>query len=161
MADETLFNNSAIIPKEEKKDPWEGLTEDEQFDALNEGIIAMQIIEWFEKRHPEPQIPESAVKGKSISWDMWEQWQRELVLYADGWKDALKALQERAILEKCLEEEPKWFTFFEFIWGKPEDYLSRLDWMTDGEERRYQWIIDLMLFEVDEEELEDDLPDNE
>ena len=124
---------------------------DREFDELNEGLMAWQICEWFEKRRPEPTIPEDEVhRPDSLAWAIWDQWQKELVYYADGWKDALKALQERQILERCMEEEPKWFNFFEYIWSRPEEYFESPRWMTIGESRRYQWIIDLVLIKREE-----------
>ncbi len=147
---------------------------DREFDELNEGLVALgnprrgvpssskaseedlrdwQIVEWFEKQYPQPYLdPDCLPEPGSDLDEEWNIWSIKLCYYADGWKDALKALQERQILEKCIEEEPKWFNFFEYIWARPEEYLVKPSWMTRGETRRYQWIIDLMLIQVDEEE---------
>lgn len=73
----------------------------DDFDLLNEALTAWQIVEWFKKENPEPEIPEDERhQSDSLAWDMWEQWQKELVLYANGWKDALRALEWRRQMEK-------------------------------------------------------------
>jgi hypothetical protein len=127
---------------------------DREFDALNEGLIAMQIIEWFEKENPEPDFGPHDDIGQADPPDEWWEWQKRLVDYAEGWKDALKALQERKILERCIEDEPRWFTFFEYIWARPEDYLVPVPWMEEGGERQFQYLIELMIPRDIEEELE-------
>ena len=78
--------------------------ENREFDELNEGLIAMQIMEWFERTNPQPYLhPNHPPEPGSDLDEEWNTWALKLGHYAAGWKDALKALQERQQLEKAIE----------------------------------------------------------
>lgn len=96
---------------------------DREFDELNEGIMATQIIEWFEKEHPEPKWTGAEEETTEQFVEEWNIWQRELVLYAAGWKDALKALQEQRYLEWCIKEEKKTTRWFEYVYQFPSEFV--------------------------------------
>ena len=63
----------------------------DDFDLLNEGLMAMQIMEWFEREHPEPEMPKDL--DDHVAWKPWDKWHWDLITYAAGWKDALKAIE--------------------------------------------------------------------
>jgi hypothetical protein len=95
---------------------------DREFDELNEAIVNLQIMERFEKENPEPEQPEDL--DDLVGWEPWDHWHRDLCTYAEGWKDALKALHERQILERCLDDEAPVMTYFNFVWQFLEEYVN-------------------------------------
>ena len=102
---------------------------DREFDELNEGIMATQIIEWFEKEHPEPKWTGAEEETTEQFVEEWNIWQRELVLYAAGWKDALRELKWRSQWIK----DAKWVEYFlqwfrcnaeTILWWRRENMLD-------------------------------------
>ena len=114
----------------------------DDFELLNEGITAMQIIEWFEKENPEPEVD----WGKYEDWpeDLpifepeWDDWQLRLHSYADGWKDALKAIKWRQQIEKDIEHVSYMLGWFNnnpetILWWRQYNAVEGTEDLKDGE----------------------------
>jgi len=142
---------------EKTKDPWNGLTDDEQFNALNEGLVAWQIMEWFEKENPSPDLnldcPPEPGSDLDVEWNIWSM---KLCNYADGWRDALKALEERKTMEKeTAIAETRWDYILRLSVANPDMFWQYHSVDTEG------YMMRQVAIGFDEEEYENDLPNNE